>query len=183
MEAESDVAADDEMQKVFDSTATSTPEEMQEVPVFDSTTTSAPMCSIELKHSRSQTNRRDWCLNNIFAFCNGERLETDQDDLYHCWMDAGSSITINVPRTVTSIAFSSQDAQEIQVTVRGASDGRHAPSSSIPVIHWSNGSHRDGGHWTCEDNNRKEHWSYTVVEISHNPSCHFSSWSSIHRKK
>ena len=137
-------------------------------------------CRIELQHIRGHTKaRKDWCLNNFFAFCGPNRLETDKESLYHKWMAKSSSISINVHSSVTSIAFSSQDATEILVTVHGASHGKHAPLSPIPVIHWSNDSHRNGGEWTCKDNNRKEHWSYTVVHISHNPSSHFSSWSSL----
>jgi len=143
------------------------------------------MTEITISHVSGLSPDKDWCLNNLLCFnSQGERLPTDADSLYHQWMKSGRTVTVQVPTSAASIAFASQDVQEVAIALSHKGDGKSGGGSwsnkmSCRTVHWSNGQFGERGDWTAESNNDPTHWAYTLVPLAPNSKSIFVGWSQL----
>ena len=122
-----------------------------------------------------------WTLNNVVALDDfGSFVETSfKGDKVSFPQGAEVIVTPLSCSPLSKLAFSTQDAKEviISVTYEIAGETFHA-THTTRVPHWSRPP-RDGGPWKPKDDYDPTHWSYTFVDLENLNTTHASSWCNI----
>lgn len=136
-------------------------------------------CQVSLRHvAGGRSNDGRWSLNNMFAFANDGSVPVSGIDRLVGWHSSGATLEFEIPETVSTLAFATQDAKTLDVTVSGCGDGIQGPGI-MNAVHWSNSQYRDGGDWTAEHNTMQQYWSYNVVRLGSSPKSEFLPWSAL----